>query len=112
MNKITAQQAAQYDQDRRPELYGTLVLFLLLNNITVAARLWAHYRTRFTVGVWISLEDVFVFLSGVRGHIFPGSNSRILLTLLQVCVNVIIGNLFSCTASPTKIQGNFVDIET
>ena len=55
--------------DRRPALYGTLVTFLVLNNLVVAARLYAHYRTYYKARRSIFLEDVFFLLSGVCSHL-------------------------------------------
>lgn len=60
--------SANFGGDRRPALYGTLVTFLVLNNLAVVARLVAHYRAHYRIGGRIFPEDVFVLLSGVRGH--------------------------------------------
>ena len=59
---------ANFGGDRQPALYGTLVTFLVLNNLAVAARFAAHYRAYYRKGGNIFLEDVFVLLSGVSGH--------------------------------------------
>ena len=66
---MTTQQAsAGLGGDRRPALYGTLITFLVLNNLAVAIRITAHYLAYYRKGGRIFLEDVFVFFSGVGAH--------------------------------------------
>ena len=60
--------SAHFDGDRQPALYGTLITFLLLNNLAVVARIVAHYRAHYRAGGRIFLEDIFVFLSGVGAY--------------------------------------------
>lgn len=52
-------------EDRKSALYGTLITFLLLNNLAVITRIYTHYRTYYRKGGWIFLEDIFLSLSGV-----------------------------------------------
>ena len=52
-------------EDRKPALYGTLVTFLVLNNVAVVTRIIVHYRTYYRKGGWVFLEDIFLFFSGV-----------------------------------------------
>ena len=52
-------------EDRKSALYGTLVTFLVLNNVAVVTRIIAHYRTYYRKGGWVFLEDIFLFFSGV-----------------------------------------------
>ena len=54
------------DEDRKPALYGTLITFLVLNNLAVVTRVVAHYRTYYRKGGWVFLEDIFLLFSGVR----------------------------------------------
>ena len=61
---------AEWGQDRRPALYGTLVTFLVLNNLAVAARLVSQYRAYYRRGGRIFIEDVFFLLSGVCSILF------------------------------------------
>ena len=61
--------AAQSSGSRQPALYGSLVAFLVLNNLAVAARCLTHYRSPYRTTRRISLEDVFIILSGVRGRL-------------------------------------------
>ena len=86
--------SADFSGDRRPALYGTLVTFIILNNLAVAARLVAHYVAYYRKGRHIFVEDVFVILSGVRGNL-QIADTR--LTVFKACVNVVIGNLLACT---------------
>ena len=53
-------------QSRQTELYATLITFLILNNATIAARLFAHWRVHYKQKTPIFLEDLFLLLSGVR----------------------------------------------
>ncbi len=70
MSMATTQGASiNFGGDRRPALYGTLVTFLVLNNLAVAARIIAHYRAYYKKGGRIFLEDIFVILSGVCDHV-------------------------------------------
>lgn len=52
-------------EDRKSALYGTLITFLVLNNLAVVTRIIVHYRTYYRKGGWVFLEDIFLFLSGV-----------------------------------------------
>ena len=60
--------SSDFDQDRRPALYGALITFLVLNNLIVAARIFAHYRAFYRKGGRVFLEDIFILLSGVRNQ--------------------------------------------
>lgn len=86
------------DADRRPALYGTLVTFLLLNNLAVASRIYANWRTHYRDGRSLFLDDIFLLASGVRiCYKRKYFQSGHLLTISKLCVNVIIGNLLACT---------------
>lgn len=74
-------------EDRKSALYGTLITFLLLNNLAVITRIYTHYRTYYRKGGWIFLEDIFLLLSGVSNgavlnpdapsaHLLPASCQR------------------------------------
>lgn len=63
---IMTTSSSDFDQDRRPALYGSLITFLVFNNLIVAARILAHYRAFYRKGGRIFLEDIFILLSGVR----------------------------------------------
>lgn len=76
---MTTSQATSvnFGGDRRPALYGTLVTFLVLNNLAVVALLVAHYRAHYRKGERVFLEDIFVLLSGVRGSPLRIQNQRL-----------------------------------
>ena len=57
-------------EDRKSALYGTLITFLVLNNLAVVTRITAHYRTYYRKGGWVFLEDIFLLLSGVSAACF------------------------------------------
>ena len=52
-------------EDRKSALYGTLITFLVLNNLAVVTRIIAHYRTYYRKGGHVFLEDIFLLFSGV-----------------------------------------------
>ncbi|KAL8714471.1 MAG: hypothetical protein Q9220_001804 [cf. Caloplaca sp. 1 TL-2023] len=66
------------DGDRRSELYGSLATFLVINNVVIVSRIWAHCRTHYRARRSILLEDVFALISAL-------------------CVNAVIGNLLAST---------------
>lgn len=74
-------------EDRKSTLYGTLITFLLLNNLAVITRIYTHYRIYYRKGGWVFLEDIFLLLSGVStgavgnreaqsAHLRPASRQR------------------------------------
>ena len=90
-------------QDRQTSLLGTLVVFLVLNNVTVVTRIYTHYQAYYRKGAWIFLEDVFLLLSGVGIQ----DTYETQLIVFQVLVDVVIGNLFagaSIFSSPSERQ--------
>lgn len=54
-----------YDDDRRSQLYASLVIFLLINNIVIVSRVYVHYRSQRLTRRKILLEDLFALLSAV-----------------------------------------------
>ena len=76
---MTAEQLAQYSQDRRLELYASLIVLLIINNAAAGSRFaaqWrAHYRHDFRIGK-IFTEDYFIALS-------------------TICIDAVIGNLLA-----------------
>jgi hypothetical protein len=81
---LTPQEQAHYGQDRRPELYASLIVLLVLNNLFVCGRVVAHYYDRYrheTFGFNISrflVEDCLIILSALF-------------------INIMIGNLLTAT---------------
>jgi len=51
--------------DRRDQLWGSLVAFLVINNIVVASRIYVHARTQYNARKRLYLEDIFALLSAV-----------------------------------------------
>ena len=66
---LTPVQLAEYNDDRRTELYGSLLTLLVLNNLAVAARLLAHYRKHYRTTGRVYPEDPLILLSGVRARL-------------------------------------------
>ena len=62
---VSQEGAASFNDDRRPALYATMVIFLVLNNGSVFARLFSQHRTYSKVQRWLFVEDVFIILGGV-----------------------------------------------
>ena len=60
-------------EDRKSALYGTLITFLVLNNVAVVTRIYSHYRTYYSKGGWVFLEDIFLLISGVSTAPFTNS---------------------------------------
>lgn len=56
---------ADYHESRQLELYGALIAFLVLNNVTIAARIYANWRLHYRSCRLPFLEDMFILLSGV-----------------------------------------------
>ena len=54
--------------DRRPQLYGSLITFLVINNVVIASRIYVHCRTHYKARRSIVLEDAFALLSAVGFH--------------------------------------------
>ena len=57
---------ADYNDDRRPALYASLAVMLIINNLAVATRCWARWRSRDRLKSCAYLEDIFIVLAGVR----------------------------------------------
>ncbi|KAL2130287.1 hypothetical protein VTI74DRAFT_6659 [Chaetomium olivicolor] len=74
---LTPEQAARFNDTRQPALWGSLAVFLFINNIIIVARLWVTWKTgsRHTP---VLAEGVSIVLSGVL-------------------LNVIIANLMAAT---------------
>ena len=51
--------------DRQKQLFGSLITFLVINNIVMASRIYVHYRTQHKARRGILLEDTFALLSTV-----------------------------------------------
>lgn len=81
--------------DRRDQLWGSLIAFLVINNIVVGLRIYVHARTQYNARKRLYLEDIFALLSAV---------SRSLWNFLtgdfadhsKLCVNAVIGCLLAC----------------
>ncbi|KAI9687604.1 MAG: hypothetical protein M1822_002214 [Bathelium mastoideum] len=73
---------ARWDNDRRPALYTTLSVLLILNNLVTVARLLGNYLLHYRHASFrlsrIFIEDYFIFLSAI-------------------CVDLVIGNLLQST---------------
>ena len=54
--------------DRRSQLYGSLITFLVINNVVIVSRIYVHCRTQYKARRGILLEDAFAFLSAVGYH--------------------------------------------
>ena len=63
-------------EDRKSALYGTLITFLVLNNLAVVTRIYSHYRTYYRKGGWIFLEDIFLLLSGVSASLMQDREAQ------------------------------------
>ncbi|KAI1338622.1 hypothetical protein F5Y15DRAFT_416844 [Xylariaceae sp. FL0016] len=66
--ELTGEQQARFGETRQPELWGCLVVFLIVNNLAIAGRVWgtrqsAASRSRFLA------EDFFIVLSGIFANI-------------------------------------------
>lgn len=76
---ITPAQRAVYDEDRRPELYATLITLLVINNLAAGGRLIVHWRAHYRHhGDFrrVFAEDYFILLSALS-------------------INAVIGNLLA-----------------
>ena len=78
--ELTPDQKALYDEDRRPALYASLAVLLVINNVVVGLRFLARYHNHYKRG-WdfrnIQWEDPMTLLSAA-------------------CINVVIANLIAC----------------
>ncbi|KAJ8133462.1 hypothetical protein O1611_g170 [Lasiodiplodia mahajangana] len=61
---LTPEQEARFYESRQPQLWASLGIFLVINNVAIIARLWA---TRTSTGTRspILAEDILIILSGV-----------------------------------------------
>jgi membrane protein required for beta-lactamase induction len=75
----TPSQLAQWGEDRRPTLYGSLIVLLIINNLVAGGRFvahWrAHYRREFSFRT-IFAEDYFILLGAL-------------------CIDVVVANLLA-----------------
>jgi hypothetical protein len=66
---LTPSQQAVYHQDRRPSLYASLAVLLVLNNLVVLGRLLAHYYERYRHDGFglrhFLVEDFFMILTAL-----------------------------------------------
>lgn len=96
--------------DRRNQLWGSLITFLIINNVVVASRVYVHARTQHNARKRLYLEDIFALLSAVRSHPRKALPKNLLI-LSKLCVNAIIGCLLACTFDLTPCCGCCVDID-
>jgi hypothetical protein len=82
---LTPDQQALYNDDRRPELYASLIVLLVLNNLVVGGRLLAHYFDRYR-------HERFGF--NLRSFLVED----ILMLLAALFINVMISNLLASTS--------------
>ncbi|QUC21574.1 uncharacterized protein UV8b_05817 [Ustilaginoidea virens] len=78
---LTPAQRALYGQDRRHQLFVTLVSLFTVNNLVVGGRLWANWKAHYRhhrSPRRVFAEDYFIFLSAL-------------------CINAVIGNLIAAT---------------
>ena len=76
---LTPAQRALYGQDRRHQLFVTLVSLFTVNNLVVGGRLWANWKAHYRhhrSPRRVFAEDYFIFLSAL-------------------CINAVIGNLIA-----------------
>lgn len=76
---LTESQLAVYHEDRRPELYASLITLLVVNNLFVVGRLVAHYYDRyrhekfgFNLRSFLA-EDTLMLMSGLFVNIMGGN---------------------------------------
>ncbi|KAL8820590.1 MAG: hypothetical protein Q9191_007482 [Dirinaria sp. TL-2023a] len=62
---ILSRQEAPLGQpgDRRSQLYGSLITFLVINNVVIVSRVYVHFRTHYKARRSVIIEDVFALLS-------------------------------------------------
>jgi hypothetical protein len=65
---LTPEQAARFHDTRQPALWASLSIFLVINNVTIAGRLWANWKTG-SRRMPVMAEGVTLVLSGVSAHI-------------------------------------------
>lgn len=76
---LTPLQLAQWGEDRRPALYGSLIMLIMINNVVAGGRFVAHWRSHYKRDCsfkTIFLEDYFILLGAL-------------------CINVVIANLLA-----------------
>ncbi|AEO60789.1 hypothetical protein MYCTH_74601, partial [Thermothelomyces thermophilus ATCC 42464] len=74
---LTPEQIAHFNDSRQSALWGCLTVFLVINNVAIAGRLWATWKTG-SRQMPVRAEGISIVLSGVL-------------------LNVIIGNLMAAT---------------
>ena len=83
--------------DRQTQLYGSLITFLVINNVVIASRVYVHYRAQYKARRSVFPEDIFALLSAVGRRIGKLYGMWKGLIVCKLCVNAIIGNLLACT---------------
>jgi hypothetical protein len=63
---LTQEQTARFHETRQPALWASLSIFLVINNVTIAARLWATWNLKSrSRHMPVIAESVTLVLSGV-----------------------------------------------
>lgn len=94
---ITAAQRAVYDEDRRPELYATLIALVIINNLVAGGRLLAHWRAHYRHHRdfrRVFAEDYFIFLSAlainaVIGNLLAGMYGVLIYTVFTPSIELV-----------------------
>jgi hypothetical protein len=67
--QMTPAQEADFWDDRRPALYASLITLLIINNVVVIGRCFAHWRAHYRKSSWKDMhifpEDIFIVISVV-----------------------------------------------
>ncbi|KAI1377109.1 hypothetical protein F4677DRAFT_67679 [Hypoxylon crocopeplum] len=61
---LTLEEEAHLNDTRQPELWGSLIAFLVINNVFIAGRLWGTWRS-VTTRSRVMAEDISIVLSGI-----------------------------------------------
>ncbi|KAL2164995.1 hypothetical protein VTH06DRAFT_291 [Thermothelomyces fergusii] len=69
-DSLTPEQIAHFNDSRQTALWGSLSVFLVINNVAVAGRLWATWKTG-SRQMPVKAEGISIVLSGVRAPPFP-----------------------------------------
>lgn len=96
--------------DRRNQLWGSLIVFLVITNVAVASRVYVHARTQHHARKRLYLEDMFALLSAVSRSPRTTLLKKLLITS-KLCVNAVIGCLFACMFDLTPSCGCHVDLD-
>lgn len=65
---ISPSETLEAGGDRRNQLWGSLIAFLVVNNIVVASRVYVHARTQHIARRRLYLEDISALLGAARLH--------------------------------------------